>query len=119
MHGAKAIRAEGEAAACEMDAAKSLFVELGLAGEPCRSIIGIMEELVRRNQGTDLSSYCLQLEDEASVLGVLPIVRSAIERLRLAAQSAEITQQVLQEVWDAFGPTFNSPSTSGVGTVAN
>jgi tetratricopeptide (TPR) repeat protein len=111
------IRMKGESVILEMDPSKDLFVSLNAAGEACRSTVAIIQELIGRDSATDIRPYCKLLEEEGRTFGVLLPVRCIIDRLYAAAVDRTITDEFLQEVWDAFGPTHVQTCISAVATV--
>ncbi|MGZ5446084.1 MAG: tetratricopeptide repeat protein [Thermoanaerobaculia bacterium] len=114
-----AIRMRGDAAVVTMDPAKDLFLTLGAAGEVCRSTVAIIDELLLRDPETDVRSYSHLLAEEAVALGVISLALPAVDSLHAAAESRHVTAELLQETWDAFGPTCALPAISAVATVNN
>ncbi len=114
-----AIRMRGEAAIVTMDPPKDLFLTLGAAGEVCRSTVAIIDELLLRDPETDVRPYSSLLAEEAVELGVISLVLPAVDCLHAAAESSRVTAELLQETWDAFGPSCAFPAISAVATVMN
>ncbi|MGZ5431784.1 MAG: hypothetical protein ACXW4P_21930 [Thermoanaerobaculia bacterium] len=111
------IRTRGDSAVCAMDTAKDIFLALGAAGEVCRSTLAIIEELLLRDASSDVRGYVHQLQDEATALGVSRTL-NAVESLK-AAINGDVNLEILDEIWDAFGPTSGLPAVSATSTVEN
>lgn len=114
-----AIRIQGEPGVAQMERPKEMFLQLGAAGEVCRSTVAIMEELVLRDPGSDIRAYVGQLEEEAAAMGVLQLAHDAIALLKEVMAAGTVDAEILDRVWDAFGPTSGMPAISAVETLQN
>jgi tetratricopeptide (TPR) repeat protein len=112
------IRMHGTSRICEMDAVKNRFLELDLAGEVCRCTIAIMEELIRRDPTSNLAGLGRELDEEMLTLGVTPMT-SAINSLHESVHANCVTDEVLREAWDAFGPSQAFTTISAITTQRN
>ena len=114
-----AIRLYGEMAVLKMDMVKVTFLRLGLAGEVCRSTLGVIEELLRYDPSADVSPLCVQLEDEIVSLGLKPLAIDAIRLMADATRNRALDEQLLKRVWDVFGQTYGLDNLSAMSTVRN
>ena len=113
------IRMYGEAAIAEMEAPRNTFLALGLAGEACRTTLAIIEELVLHDRRANLAPLVRQLEEEIASLGLSTAAAGAMRRLREAVRDNRLSDEILDETWNAFGPTYGLNTVSAMEMVRN
>jgi tetratricopeptide (TPR) repeat protein len=111
------IQLEGAPGIAEMERVKELFLALGMAGEVCRSTVAVMQELLRRDPASNLGPLFRQLEEEITSLGLVPVAAEAMKLFAEALRTERVTDQILLDAWDVFGPTYALPAISAMTTV--